>query len=72
MTLGDALARHLAYFGERPEPDAQALRALGDGVRRVSCLDDMLSDGDRPTHVVIVLEGLLVRDTNNRQGSRQI
>ncbi|HEX2558772.1 Crp/Fnr family transcriptional regulator [Phenylobacterium sp.] len=70
--IGDTLAFHLSRFGELPEADAQAVRRLDGEVRRVDRHQDVLSDGEQPTHAVVVLEGFLFRYTMGRQGVRQV
>jgi CRP-like cAMP-binding protein len=73
MTLvGETLARHLACFGELPEPDRKAISSLDAEVRDVPRLRDLLRTGDRPTDVVVVLSGFLYRYTIGAEGARQV
>jgi CRP-like cAMP-binding protein len=70
--VGETLARHLAQFGELPRPDFDAIAALKAEIRDVPRQTDVLRNGDRPTHVVIVLSGLLYRYAIGPEGKRQI
>ena len=71
-SVGETLARHLASFGELPPADFEAVAALKAEVRDVPRQTDVLRNGDRPTHVVIVLAGMLQRYTIGPEGKRQI
>lgn len=70
--VGETLAQHLGCFGELPPADHAALAALKAEVRDLPRQTDVLRRGDRPTHVVIVLGGLLYRYTVGPEGGRQI
>ena len=70
--LGEVLERHLLCFGEMPEPDRQAVRALDGEVRNLPRLQDALREGDRPKEVVVVLSGFLYRYTMGPHGARQV
>lgn len=70
--VGEILARHLMSFGELPAADRAALAALEAEVRDLPRLTDVLRSGDRPTHVVVVLSGLLYRYGVGPEGGRQI
>lgn len=68
--VGETLAQHLSCFGELPPEDRAALAALNAEVRDLPRQTDVLRRGDRPTHVVIVLGGLLYRYTVGQEGGR--
>ena len=70
--VGETLASHLMSFGELPAADRDALAGLKAEVRDVPRLADVLGSGDHPTHVVIVLSGLLYRYRVGPEGARQI
>ena len=72
MSVGETLARHLSTFGEMPAADFDAVAALKAEVRDLPRQTDVLRNGDQPTHVVIVLSGLLHRYTIGPEGKRQI
>ena len=72
MSVGEILARHLSSFGEMPAADFDAVAALKADVREIRRHTDVLRNGDRPTHVVIVLSGLLHRYTIGPEGKRQV
>ena len=70
--VGEILARHLMSFGELEAADQAALAELSADVRDLPRLADVLRGGDRPTHVVVVLSGLLYRYGVGPEGGRQI
>jgi CRP-like cAMP-binding protein len=70
--VGETLAQHLGCFGELPPEDRAALAELKAEVRDLPRQTDVLRRGDRPTHVVIVLGGLLYRYAVGPEGGRQI
>jgi CRP-like cAMP-binding protein len=72
MSVGETLARHLSNFGEMPAADFDAVAALKGEVRDLPRQTDVLRNGDQPTHVVVVLAGLLNRYTIGPEGKRQI
>jgi CRP-like cAMP-binding protein len=71
-TVGERLARHLACFGELPSADRAALAELKAEVRDLPRQADIVRNGDRPAHVVVVLGGLLYRYSVGPAGGRQI
>ena len=73
MTIvGETLARHLACFGELPGPDRDAVAALDGEIRELPRNTDLIRVGDHPTHVVLVMSGLLYRYAFAADGQRQI
>jgi CRP-like cAMP-binding protein len=70
--VGETLARHLACFGELPEPDRDAVAALDGEIRQVPRNTDLVRVGDQPRHVVLVMTGLLQRYAFAADGQRQI
>jgi CRP-like cAMP-binding protein len=70
--VGETLARHAACFGRLPETDRAALAALNCEVHDLPRLKDAVREGDHPTHVVVVLSGLLYRYNIGPDGGRQI
>jgi len=71
-SVGAILADHLACFGELPAEDRAAFEGLRAEVRPVARLRDVLSRGDRPSSVVVVLKGYLYRYTVGAEGKRQV
>ena len=69
---GEALAGHLACFGNLPDDDRKALSEVDATITDVPRLKDILRRGDHPTHVVVVLSGLLYRYTIGPEGARQV
>lgn len=72
ISVGETLARHLTSFGELPPADFAAVAALKAEVRDVPRLTDLLRNGDHPTHVVVVMSGMLQRYTIGPEGKRQV
>ena len=72
MTAGETLARHLSTFGELPPADFAAVASLKAEEREVARQTDLLSNGDQPTHIVVILSGLLYRYNIGPEGKRQI
>ena len=54
MTAGETLARHLSTFGELPPADFAAVASLKAEEREVARQTDLLSNGDQPTHIVVI------------------
>jgi len=69
---GEILARHLACFGELPEPDRAAIEDLDAEVRDLKRNADALRTGDHPRHVIIVMSGMLYRYEIGADGARQV
>lgn len=72
VRLGETLARHLATMGNLPREDHEALLSLPGEVRQAPRHADVLSLGERPTEVVLVLSGLLYRYSMSPDGVRQV
>jgi len=70
--IGEALAKHLELFGQLLPEDRAALVEVEGELRQLDRGEDVVRIGDKPTHVVIVLRGLLQRYTIDEEGSRQI
>jgi CRP-like cAMP-binding protein len=70
--VGEILARHLMCFGELPAEDRAALAGLDAEVRELRRHADIFRAGERPTDVVVVLDGLLYRYAVGPDGGRQI
>ena len=62
----------LASFGDLPAADFDEIAALRAEVRDLPRQTDVLRKGEQPTHIVIVLSGLLHRYTIGPEGKRQI
>ena len=72
MSIGSTLADHLSLFGSLPDVDREALAGLEGEVRRLDKHSDIYREGDQPTHVVVVLRGLVYRYRIGVDGTRQI
>jgi CRP-like cAMP-binding protein len=70
--IGETLAFHLSLIGELPDEDRRAVVNVEGEVRELARHKDIIRDGDRGTHTVIVLSGLLQRYTIGSEGKRQI
>src|ERR1043166_2167981 len=70
--IGEALLRHLTCFGELGAEDAAAARALDGEVRTYGRDHDIVRMGEKPTHSVIALSGMLHRYAERGDGARQI
>jgi CRP-like cAMP-binding protein len=70
--IGETLAFHLSLLGELQGDDRSAIANVEGEVRELKRHDDIIRDGDRGTHTVIVLSGLLQRYTMGAEGKRQI
>jgi CRP-like cAMP-binding protein len=70
--IGEAFVRHLSLIGDLLPEDREALLAIDGETRWVERGEDILKIGDRPTHAVVVLSGLLHRYTMAPQRTRQI
>jgi CRP-like cAMP-binding protein len=70
--IGEVFVRHLSLIGDLPEEDREALLSIDGEIRWIERDEDILEIGERPTHVVVVLSGLLHRYTMGPQGIRQI
>lgn len=71
MDYGPLFAK-LATVAELRQSDVDALVALCDDERIVPARQDILSEGERPDHVHVILEGWAARYKTLRDGSRQI
>lgn len=69
---GRLLARHLSCFGTMSKSDWNAVAALRGEIRDVPRFKDILKEGERPKHVVLVLAGLIYRYNIGPEGARQI
>ncbi|MDB5699315.1 MAG: Crp/Fnr family transcriptional regulator [Alphaproteobacteria bacterium] len=70
--IGEVFARHLGLIGDLTDDDRETLLRLDGEIRWLESNEDILRSGDHPTHVVVVLGGLLHRYTNTPHGVRQI
>ncbi len=70
--IGVVLVRHLGLIGELSDGDREALLSIDGEIRWVERGEDIIEIGDHPTHVVVVLSGLLHRYTLDPHGIRQI
>ena len=71
-SVGAILAEHLACFGELSADDRAAISSVRAEIRPAPRLRDILTRGDRPTSVVVVLKGFLHRYTVGAEGKRQV
>jgi CRP-like cAMP-binding protein len=72
LTIGEIFVLHLGLIGRLSEEDKQALLSLTGEVRDLARGEDVLRDGDRPPHSVVVIGGLLQRYTLGPEGECQI
>ena len=70
--IGEVFMKRLQLIGRLSDRDNRALLALKGETRDLQRGDDILTVGERPTNVVVVLDGLLHRYTMTMQGNRQI
>jgi CRP-like cAMP-binding protein len=70
--IGETLAFHLSLIGELSDQDRDAIVALDGEVLELERHKDIIRHGDRGTHSVVVLSGLLHRYTIGPEGARQI
>lgn len=74
--MAQAFIEKLESAGERfsklPAEDHDLLLTLGDDVRRFHARCDIISEGDRPDHVNLMIEGWACRYKVLNDGSRQI
>ena len=69
---GEILARHLSTIGDLAPDDFDALCRLPFVVRAAPKHGDLLSLGERPNEVVLVLGGMLYRYSLSPDGIRQV
>ena len=70
--IGAIFVQHLGLIGRLSEADKAALLSIDGDIRDVQRGEDILVEGERPTHAVVVFSGLLQRYTMSPQGNRQI
>ena len=71
-SIGELFVRHLSLFGTLSEADRHALLNIKGRIGVLEKGQDILRVGDKPTHVVAVLSGMLQRYTLDAEGERQI
>ena len=69
---GETFIRRLELIGHLDDGDRQALRAMAGEFREIGRGAQLISVGDRPSHVVGIVTGLLHRFTVTEDGERQI
>lgn len=70
--VGPAVAAKLEVFTKLSTDDRAALAALGRNFRFVDARRDVITEGDRPCHVHLVLDGWACRYKQLPDGKRQI
>ncbi len=70
--MGSPLTRKLELFGLLPEEDKRTLESLTASARSVASHNDLIREGDSPTEVQLVLEGLACRYKVLPDGKRSI
>jgi CRP-like cAMP-binding protein len=70
--IGETFIVHLGLIGSLSEEDKLALLSIKGEIRDLKRGEDILKDGDRPPHSVVVISGLLQRYTLGPEGQRQI
>ena len=70
--IGEIFVKHLGLIGHLSDEDRAALLTLKGDVRDVPRGEDVLRQGQHPSHAVVVISGLLQRYTISPQGTRQI
>lgn len=68
----DAIIDKLQTLGELPEADKLLLKSVLGDVRSLAARKDILREGDRPTHVHLVVSGWCCRYNIVDEGARQI
>ena len=68
----DPVIAKLATVADLHETDVEKLIALCGDVRTIPPKQDILSEGERPDHVHVIVEGWAARYKTLRDGSRQI
>lgn len=68
----DRLVRTLLTIGEMSQVDQDAIRALPGVVRQYDAYEDIVSDGDKPTAITVIVEGFAFRYKALEDGRRQI
>ena len=66
------LAAKLAMVADIPREDVESLIAICDDEHTVPAKRDIISEGDRPDHVHVIIEGWAARYKTLQDGSRQI
>jgi CRP-like cAMP-binding protein len=72
MADTDPLMRKLSHGADLSEEDRRALREALRDVRQFAARSDMISEGDRPERVHVILEGFACRYKIVPDGGRQI
>ncbi len=72
QAIGEAFVKHLSLIGQVSEAARQGLLSLKGQVCDIDRGTDLLHIGDKPTNVVVVLQGMLQRYTLDAEGHRQI
>ena len=70
--IGDVFEKHFGLIGELDGEDVAALHSIAGEVRDVARGEDVLSQGDRSTNSIVVIEGMLHCYSLSAQGKRQI
>lgn len=70
--MQDALIRKLESFEDLTDADRSALRAFAPRVRQVGARQDLIQEGDVPSHVHLILDGFACRYKVLPDGQRQI
>jgi CRP-like cAMP-binding protein len=68
----DLLIRALRTIGELSSADEEAIRALPGRVRRLEAYEDIVSEGDRPNAICVIIDGFACRYKALENGQRQI
>jgi CRP-like cAMP-binding protein len=68
----DAIIDKLQTLGELPAADQLLLKTVLSDVRSVAARKDILREGDRPTHIHLVVSGWCCRYNIVSEGARQI
>lgn len=70
--LGEILMNHISLYGKLSAEDREALAKLDGTIVAVPRNKDVFKRGDRPSHVVVVVSGMLQRYSIGTDGKRQI
>jgi CRP-like cAMP-binding protein len=68
----ERLIRTLLTIGELSESDQDELRAVPGRIRRLSTYEDIVSEGDRPNAISVLVDGFACRYKILHDGRRQI
>src|SRR3569833_1380629 len=72
VTGHERLIRALLAIGELSEADQQAIRSLPSRLRNLRAHEDIVSEGDCPNAIAVLVDGFACRYKISAEGKRQI